>query len=116
VELPRVGHYSPIGDVEYKVLEETRETIVYRNTVGDIVRDSKTGSTVSHTLEYGLKPTRESWERFKTFLNADDPARRPDGWERKAQALARSGRMLAFMGGSLYGWLRNWMAWSRCLC
>ena len=100
---------GPIGNQRYEVLEETDRIILYRNTLGDVILDSKTGSTIAHTLEYGLKPTWESWEIFKTFLDAEDPCRRPSGWEQKAEALEKSDRVLAFMGGSLYGWLRGWM-------
>lgn len=100
---------GPVGNQQYEILEETESDILFKNSLGDVVRDSKTGSTIAHTLEYGLKPTRESWERFKTFLDADDPRRRPVGWEQKAEALEKSDRVLAFMGGSLYGWLRGWM-------
>ncbi len=103
-----LAHIGPIGTVKPEVLEEDGETILYRNAIGDVVRDSKTGSTIAHTVDYGLKPTWESWEVFKTYFETG-PHRHPAGWEQRAQQLKASGRMLAFMGGSLYGWLRNWM-------
>lgn len=102
-------YVSPIGYEEYKVLEETDDTIIFKNTVGDIIKDSKRGSTIAHTLEYGLKPTRESWENYKRFIDPDDPKRIGKDWEQKAEELSKSGMMLSFLGGSLYGWLRNWM-------
>lgn len=102
-------YVHPIADGEREVLEETDDHIIYRNGFGDTVKDSKLGSTIVHTLEYGLTPTRESWERYKSFIDPNDPRRRGADWEQKAEALSASGMMLAFMGGSLYGWLRNWM-------
>jgi hypothetical protein len=104
-----LAYVGPFGTVEYKVLQEDRDTIVFRDSMGAVIRNSKTGSTIPHVLEHGLKPTRESWKQFQSYLNSYDPQRHPEGWEQKAEALAGSGRMLAFMGGSLYGWLRNWM-------
>jgi hypothetical protein len=102
-------YVGPIGDRKERVIEETEDTIVYENAVGDIIKDSKLGSTITHALRYGLEPTWESWEHYKRYLNPKDPRRRGENWEQKADELAKSGRMLAFMGGSLYGWLRNWM-------
>lgn len=100
---------GPIGDMEPKALEETENYIVHRTSTGDIVKDSKLGSSISQVLEYALKPSRESWKKFKKFIDPRDPGRRPADWERKAAVLSQSGRMLAFYAGSLYGELRNWM-------
>jgi len=100
---------NSIGNIEYKVIEETEDYIIFRNTVGDTLKDSKRGSTVPYALEFGLKPTHESWENYKMFLDPDDPRRYGENWEKKAEELSKSGRMLAFMGGSMYGWIRNWM-------
>ena len=98
---------NPIGNLEHKVIQETEDHVIYRNSIGDIVMDSKKGSTVAHIIEHGLKPTRESWKAFKEFLDPDEPARWGENWEKKAEELLKSGRVLAFMGGSMYGWLRK---------
>lgn len=99
----------PIGNVEYKVIEETEDYIIFQNTCGDIIKDSKRNSTIVETLKYGLEPTRESWENYKKFLDPDAPRRWGENWELKAEELSKSGRMLAFFGGSLYGNFRDWM-------
>jgi len=98
-----------IGDIESAVLEEKEDYVIQRNSIGDIYMESKKGSTVDHVIEYGLKPTWESWNAFKRFLDPSDPRRRPEGWEKKAEEVNRKDMVLAFCGGSLYGWLRNWM-------
>ncbi|HHW00207.1 MAG TPA: hypothetical protein GXX36_11700 [Clostridiaceae bacterium] len=98
-----------IGDISPCVLEETDQYIIRRNSVGDIYKESKLGSSVVHTLEYGLKPTRESWLDFKRYLDPEDKRRRPDDWIGLAAQVNEKDMLLAFMGGSLYGWLRNWM-------
>jgi len=100
---------NPIGKIEHKVIEETEDYIIYRDTLGNIIMNSKRGSTITHALEYSLKPTRESWDNFKKFLNPDDPSRWGKDWEAKAEELSKSGKVLVFMGGSMYGWIRNWM-------
>lgn len=98
-----------LGDISPEILEETEEYIIHRTSVGSIQKDSKTGSSISHVMEHGLKPTRASWEKFKTYLNPNDPERYPGDWEQQAKALNEKDRVLAFMGGSLYGWLRDYM-------
>jgi hypothetical protein len=36
---------------------------IYQSWCGDIIKEDKLGSSISHTLEYGLQPTRQPWER-----------------------------------------------------
>jgi uroporphyrinogen decarboxylase len=98
-----------IGDIEPKVLEENEERRVVRNSIGEENIERKDGSSIPHTRHHALEPTRESWERFKRFLDPTDPRRRPHGWEQAAKKLNERDVVTAFMGGSLYGWLRGWM-------
>ena len=98
-----------IGDIKTKVLEDDGERQVIRSVIGEEIVQRKDGTSIPHTLVHALEPTRESWERFKRFLNPADPRRRPDGWQQKAEELNRRDVVTPFMGGSLYGWLREWM-------
>ena len=100
---------APIPDGERKVLEETGDMIIVQEALGSIERYSKLGQSIPYTIKHCLEPTRESWEHFKTLFDPKDPRRRPAGWEQKAEELNKSGKMLAFLGGTLYGWLRNYM-------
>jgi len=111
-----LAHSDPIGDGERILLEETEEYLTYRDALGEVCRYSRRGESIPQILEYSLLPTRESWERFKGFLNPDDPRRRPEGWRERAAELNGSGKALVFMGGSLYGWLRNRMGVEAISC
>jgi len=98
-----------IGDVEPAVLEETEDYLIKRNSVGDIYMQSKKGQSVDHTIQYTLQPNWSSWKMFKRFLDPSDPRRKTPNWEYKASQVNCKDMVLAFHGGSLYGWLRNWM-------
>jgi uroporphyrinogen decarboxylase len=98
-----------IGDIEFKILEEDETRRVIRNSIGEEIVERKDGSSIPHTRIHALEPTRESWERFKRFLDPDDPRRRPEGWQETAKKLNERDVVTTFMGGSLYGWLRGWM-------
>lgn len=100
-------HGYPIGDIETVILEETDSYYIKRGSVGEIYRESKIGSSINQTVEYGLKPTRESWENFKKYLDPNDPRRKPSDWMERARKLNEQDRVITFMGGSLYGWLRG---------
>jgi uroporphyrinogen decarboxylase len=98
-----------LGDIAPGVLREEGERRVVRTSLGEEYVERKDGASIAHTLVYPLEPTRPSWEGFKRFLNPQDPRRYPAGWREKAAALARRDAVNAFMGGSLYGWLRGFM-------
>ena len=100
-----------------RIVEETEDSIVTAFDAGLTVQHGKRGSSIDHVVEYALKPTRESWERFKAVcLNTDDPARYAAGWREKARQLAGRTRVAALLGGSLYGWLRDWMGVEEISC
>jgi len=92
-----------------QVLEVGDDYRIVRTPLGGVYKQSTAGSSISHAIEPDLKPTREDWERFKTFLDPDDPARRPEGWESAADALEQREHATCFFAGSLFGWLRGWM-------
>lgn len=99
---------APIGNIEPCALEENEERRILRSTIGEEYVERKDGTSISHTIKYPLKPTRDSWQNFKTFLD-DDTNRFPDNIKEKAEEVFKEDRVFAFMGGSLYSWLRNWM-------
>ena len=97
------------GDQAYRILEDTEDYYIEETPIGLVQKVTKKGSSVRHTLKYPLEPTRESWEHFKTFLRADDPRRVPAYRAERIQEVASRDFVGAFFGGSLYGWMRDWM-------
>ncbi len=93
------------------VIEDRGETEVVRDGEGVLLlRDKGPGGSIPVHLDHTLKD-RASWEKhFKHRLSPDTPERYPD-WE-KARAIWNDpnyDRPRTINGGSLYGWLRNWM-------
>lgn len=99
----------PISPEPAQVLEETSEWRLVRTSLGAVERQPKLGSSICQHVTPALEPTRASWNRFRAFLDASAPGRRPAGWEAKAEALNGRERVATFMAGSLYGWPRDWM-------
>jgi len=57
--------------------------------------------------------TREDWEKvIKPRLNPDSPVRYPLYWEEKVRIWKDRDYPLSIGGGSIYGWIRNWMGLS----
>ena len=100
---------GPLSDAPWQTLEETPTDRTVRSPLGGISVHSKTGSSIPHQLEPDLQATRSDWNRFKNFLDPDDPRRWRQGWQARAADLRARSRVTCFLGGSLYGWLRNWM-------
>jgi hypothetical protein len=100
---------GPLGKEKPKILEETDSYRVVKNSLGGIVKESKAGSSIPQHLEEALQPTRDSWNRFKRFLDPADPQRQKTDWPARAEVLNRRTRVATFMAGSLFGWTRDWM-------
>jgi len=98
-----------IGDEKEEILDEDAHTRTVRNHLGRIDRLSKNGSSLPETLRYPLKGTRESWEKFRPFLDPNRINRYPADWRERAAKLNAEDRVTTFMGGSFYGWLRDFM-------
>jgi uroporphyrinogen decarboxylase len=100
---------NPIGNFSHVTIEETDDYVVFQNSLGEISKNSKKGSSIPQKIKHALEPKRKAWELFKTFLDAGDKRRFNGDWEQKAEDLAKKDRVLCFMGGSLYSWAREWM-------
>ena len=100
---------APIPDRRGEMVEDTEEYRLWRTPFGGLVKHSKLGSTLPQHLEPDLHPTQEDWQRFREYLNPTDPRRRTGDWENRAEALRNRTRVSCFLGGSLFGYLRNWM-------
>ena len=100
---------GPMGDEEEVVLEETNDYKVIRDSVGGIKRYSKRGTSIPHTIRYPLEPTRESWNRFRRFLDPSLPGRYPANMEAHAAELNAIDNVTCFVGGALYNYVRDYM-------
>ncbi len=96
---------------EAKVVADEGETEVVMDEAGVTYRHRKHLSTIPHYIDWTLKD-RASWaEHFKWRLDPDAPGRIVDHWAGQCERMADDKRdyPLGISGGSLYGWLRNWM-------
>lgn len=94
---------------EDRIVEECDDYKIVEYATGAVIKHFKKGSTIDQTLEPGLKATRESWERYRSYLNPHDPLRHPADQLERAKALANRTRVTTFWGGSLYAMLREYM-------
>ena len=63
---------------------------------------------MSQWLEFPVRD-RESWERFKTWLNPDQASRYPEYWGDLVRCYKGRDYPLGISAGSLYGWIRDWV-------
>ena len=92
-------------------LEETDEYEVFRRTDGVVCRQFK-GDIAGRMPQWLTFPmeTRDDWENLiKPRLNAESPCRYPLYWEEKKRMWAQRDYPLSISGGSVFGWIRNWM-------
>jgi hypothetical protein len=96
---------------EEKVLEDRGEYELRQQADGVRVLRRKFMGSIPHP-ESHLLTDRDSWEKyFKPRLDPDHPDRYPQDWEERVKVWTDPNRsyVAALTGGSLYGWLRNWM-------
>jgi len=93
----------------YKVMDETDDYRIIRQSDGSIEKELKKSTSINHTIKYAMGPTRESWEALKLRFNPNDKRRYPDDFEKRVSELSGKDVVRMFHGGSLYGWIRNWM-------
>ena len=94
-----------------KVLEDRDDHEIFQQEDGvRVLRRKFMGSIPQH--QGHLLTDRISWEKhYKPRLDPDHPGRLPKDWEARVQAWKdpKQAEIIALPGGSLYGWLRNWM-------
>lgn len=96
---------------EERVLEDYGNRIILQQSDGVIVERDRFMSSIPKPLSHTLTD-RDSWRKhFVPRLNPATPERFPSDWEERANCWKdpQRDRILTLPGGSLYGWLRNWM-------
>ena len=98
-----------------RIIEETDSYVIEQDCLGGIARRLKDSESIKECIKPPVEPNRESWNSFRKLLDADDPWRFPDGWQERARKVQAQPRVKTMMGGSLFGYPRNWFgleAWS----
>lgn len=96
---------------EVRVLEDRGDHEVIQQGDGVRVLRRKFMSSIPQPQGY-LLTDRRSWKKYyKPRLDPDHPARYPANWAEQVRIWTDPHREypLTLPGGSLYGWLRNWM-------
>lgn len=94
-----------------RILEDRDDHEIVQQADGvRVLRRKFMGSIPQH--QGHLLTDRESWEKhYKPRLDPEHPRRFPRDWEARVKAWQGPNRseIVALPGGSLYGWIRNWM-------
>ena len=93
------------------VLEERGDHEIVQQADGVRVLRRKFMGSIPQPVSH-LLTDRESWElHFKPRLNPENPERYPEDWSKRCAYWLDPERDVPAVlpGGSLYGWLRNWM-------
>ena len=96
---------------EEKVLEDRGDHEVFQQEDGVRVLRKKFMSSIPKPLSH-LLVDRDSWDKhYQPRLDPTHPDRYPEDWDQRVQTWSDPNRdhAAALWGGSLYGWLRNWM-------
>jgi len=100
-----------VPDFKRETIEETEEYEIFRRTDGVICKQFKgdLAGRMPQWLRFPME-TREDWENvIKPRLNPHSPCRYPLYWEEKKRIWAARDYPLSISGGSVFGWIRNWM-------
>jgi len=106
-------HYGLVPGFEHKVLSEDDKHVIYTDGSGVTQMVNKSGaSSIPKYIRFPLE-TREDWENFKRRLNPDEPRRFPSNTDEIVEKLKTAQNPVGIGGGSLFGWIRDWMSFER---
>jgi hypothetical protein len=96
---------------EKRILEDRGDNWLMQDEEGVIVLRRKYMSSIPHPIQHTLVD-RESWNKhYKPRLDPETPGRYPADWPARIAKWSDPDRdeVIAIRGGSLYGWIRDWM-------
>lgn len=96
---------------EELVLEDRDDHVIMQQADGVRVLRRKFMSSIPQPQGH-LLTDRASWQKhYKPRLDPSHPDRLPADWEQRVQRWQKADRdeIVSLPGGSLYGWVRNWM-------
>jgi uroporphyrinogen decarboxylase len=100
-----------VPSFQKKNLEDRGDAWIQQQRDGVRVLRQKNMASIPHPISHLLKD-RESWEKhYKPRLDPENPSRYPKDWDDRVEDWKNLERPYPIIlpGGSLYGWLRNWM-------
>jgi uroporphyrinogen decarboxylase len=104
-------HIGLLPGFEYKVLEEKGDHVIVQDgdgAIAEMIRP-ELGASIPHYLRHAIE-TRADWEKVRDEkLNPDTPGRVPDNLDELCARTWDADYPTGISGGSVYGWLRNWM-------
>jgi uroporphyrinogen decarboxylase len=102
-------HVGLCPGFEAKVIEDRGDHEIVQQENGVQVLRKKFMSSIPHHVAH-LLTDRQSWKaHYKPRLDPTTSQRHWPGLKKHADDLRAKGMVMAFSGGSLYGWLRDWM-------
>jgi uroporphyrinogen decarboxylase len=96
---------------EEKIIEDQGNRIILQQDDGVIVERDRFMSSIPKPIAHTLT-NRDSWHKqFVPRLDPENPNRFPTDWGERVNfwISPQHEQVLVLPGGSLYGWLRNWM-------
>ena len=93
---------------EPKLLEDRGDNIIRLDFQGNVCEVPKKGESVPKYIKYVIE-TREDWEVFKKERLDYTREERIGDVKGEVEKAHAAGMPIRIDGGSLYGWLRNWM-------
>ncbi len=101
---------------EEKIIKETDQYKIIQDRSGRILKCFKDDkSAVPHYIKFPIE-NRNDWQKFKQKLNPDS-VRYPsqEDWNQFKKETENSQNPVIINGGSLFGWIRDWMGFENCL-
>jgi len=96
-------------EFEEKIIEDHGNRIILQQADGVIVVRDRFMSSIPKPIAHTLVD-RDSWDTFFVpRLDPENPLRFPIDWKDRIKRWENREEVLILPGGSLYGWLRNWM-------
>ena len=101
---------------ETRIIEQSDQYQVIQDSSGVIAKHFKSGnSTIPHYIKFPVE-NRSDWKQFKKRLNPGSNRYPTESeWKKFKEKAEDSELPVIISGGSLFGWIRNWMGFERCL-
>ena len=96
---------------ERKVIKDLGDEEIIRDTDGVFLQVHKHHVSIPPHVGHTLVD-RDSWQKqYLPRLKPDDPARFAENWSQTVDQVNQGadGKIITMVGGSLFGWLRDWM-------